>query len=66
LKEYTIPRAAQTPEIEVFLLPTTQPEGPYGAKGLAEPPIVATAPAIANAVFQASGQRLTSFPLKLK
>jgi len=66
LKEYTIPRAAQTPEIEIFLLPTTQPEGPYGAKGLAEPPIVATAPAIANAVFQASGQRLTSFPLKLK
>ncbi len=65
LKQYTIPRATQVPEIEVFLLPTEQPEGPYGAKGLAEPPIVATAPAIANAVFQACGQRLTRLPLKL-
>lgn len=65
LKLYTIPKATQVPEIEVFLLPTKQPEGPYGAKGLAEPPIVATAPAIANAVFQATGVRLTRFPLKL-
>lgn len=65
LKEYTIPKATQAPEVEVFLLPTVQPEGPYGAKGLAEPPIVATAPAIANAVFQATGRRLTRFPLKL-
>lgn len=66
LKQYTIPKSTQVPEIDVYLLPTVQPEGPYGAKGLAEPPIVATAPAIANAVFQATGQRLTSFPLKLE
>ncbi|MCS7248160.1 MAG: molybdopterin-dependent oxidoreductase [Anaerolineales bacterium] len=66
LNKYTIPRATQVPEIEVHLLSTIQPEGPFGAKGLAEPPIVATAPAIANAVFQATGRRLTRFPLRLE
>jgi CO/xanthine dehydrogenase Mo-binding subunit len=66
LKQYAIPTALQTPEIELTYLDSIQPEGPFGAKGLAEPTMVATAPAIANAVYQASGQRLRSFPLVLQ
>ncbi len=63
LGQYTIPTALDVPEIDLTYLDTIQPEGPFGAKGLAEPTLVATAPAIANAVFQASGQRLRSIPL---
>lgn len=66
LKQYAMPTALQTPEIELTYLDSFQPEGPFGAKGLAEPTMVATAPAIANAVYQASGQRLRTFPLKLQ
>ena len=36
---------------------------PNGAKGLGEPPIIPTAPAIANAVFDATGLRLRDLPL---
>jgi CO/xanthine dehydrogenase Mo-binding subunit len=66
LKEYTIPTAVDIPEIDLTYLDTIQPEGPFGAKGLAEPTLVATAPAIANAVYQATGQRLRALPLKLE
>lgn len=66
LAEYHIPTALEAPEIDLTYLDTLQPEGPFGAKGLAEPTLVATAPAIANAVFQASGQRLRTIPLKLE
>jgi CO/xanthine dehydrogenase Mo-binding subunit/aerobic-type carbon monoxide dehydrogenase small subunit (CoxS/CutS family) len=66
LNQYTIPTALDVPEIDLTYLDTIQPEGPFGAKGLAEPTLVATAPAIANAVFQASGQRLRALPLKLE
>jgi CO/xanthine dehydrogenase Mo-binding subunit len=65
LKDYTIPTAQDAPEIDLKYLDTLQVEGPFGAKGLAEPTMVATAPAIANAVFHATGQRLRDFPLKL-
>jgi CO/xanthine dehydrogenase Mo-binding subunit/aerobic-type carbon monoxide dehydrogenase small subunit (CoxS/CutS family) len=65
LRDYTIPTAQDAPEIDLKYLDTIQVEGPFGAKGLAEPTMVATAPAIANAVFHATGQRLRDFPLKL-
>jgi xanthine dehydrogenase molybdenum-binding subunit len=66
LKEYTMPTALDMPEVELTYLDTLQPEGPFGAKGLAEPTLISTAPAIANAVYQATGKRLRSFPLKLQ
>ena len=65
LRDYHIPTALDVPEIELTYLDTYQAKGPFGAKGLAEPTMVATAPAIANAVFHATGQRLRKFPLKL-
>ena len=66
LSDYTIPTVVDMPEIEFTFLDSYQAKGPYGAKGLAEPTMIATAPAIANAVFHATGQRLRHFPLKLK
>jgi CO/xanthine dehydrogenase Mo-binding subunit len=38
-------------------------EGPFGARGVGEPPILALAPAIANAIYDALGVRITSLPI---
>ncbi len=46
-----------------FVETSPEPTGPFGAKGLGEPGMVATAPAIANAVFDAVGVRLTDLPM---
>jgi CO/xanthine dehydrogenase Mo-binding subunit len=42
---------------------TDDPQGPYGAKGLGEMGLVPTAAAIANAVYDATGARITRIPL---
>jgi CO/xanthine dehydrogenase Mo-binding subunit len=64
--EYLIPTSLDMPEIEATYIETDFPEGPYGAKNLAEPVLVATAPAIANAVFHATGVRHYTLPLTLE
>ncbi|MGC9467743.1 MAG: xanthine dehydrogenase family protein molybdopterin-binding subunit [Anaerolineae bacterium] len=60
---YRIPRAMDVPEVEGTYIETSLPEGPFGAKNLAEPVMVGAAPAIANAFYQATGHRIRSFPL---
>jgi len=42
---------------------TIDPNGPYGAKGASETPIVPTAGAVANAIYDAVGVRITSLPI---
>jgi len=64
--EYLIPTSLDVPEIEATYIETDFPEGPYGAKNLAEPVLVATAPALANAVFHATGVRHHTLPLTLE
>ncbi len=59
---YLIPRASDMPAIEINYIQNDYPEGPYGAKNLAEPVMIATTPAIANALFQATGKRYRSAP----
>jgi isoquinoline 1-oxidoreductase len=59
LSEYRVPRFNDLPPIEVILL--NRPDLPSAGAG--ETPIVAVAPAIANAIFAASGVRLRSLPL---
>ena len=63
---YMIPTSLDVPEIGATYIETNFPEGPYGAKNLAEPVLVATAPAIANAVFHATGTRHHTLPLTLE
>ena len=64
LEEYKVPTAADVPVIEHARLDHPDPEAnPTGAKGIGEPPLVPTAPAIANAVFDAVGVRLRDAPL---
>ncbi len=63
-KQYQIPTALDMPDlIETHFVETHLPEGPFGAKNLAEPVMIATTPAIANAVFHATGVRCRDFPI---
>ena len=61
---YRIPQATDLPPIEVHLVEEPDPTGPYGAKGVGEPPIVPTAPAIANAIANATGCRFRELPIR--
>jgi carbon-monoxide dehydrogenase large subunit len=62
--DYKISTATDIPRaIEVKLIESPNPEGPYGAKGLGEGPIVPTAPAIAAAIYNAIGIRFKKFPI---
>lgn len=63
LNQYKLPTAMDVPEIEATFVKTTFPNGPFGAKNLAEPVMIATTPAIANAVFHAVGVRCRQFPI---
>ena len=63
LNQYHLPTALDVPEIETTFIKTTFPNGPFGAKNLAEPVMIATTPAIANAVFHAVGVRCRQFPI---
>ena len=62
-RDYTIATAVDVPEIVSILVPTHEPTGPFGAKAIAEIPINGPAPAIANAVFHATGVRVREIPL---
>ena len=59
LSEYRVPRFRDVPPIEVVLL--DRPDLP--SQGGGETPLIAVAPAIANAIFDATGRRLRSLPL---
>ena len=60
LSPYQVPRITDTPEMEVVLC--GDPEDP--STGAGEPGLVTVAPAIANAVFDATTQRIRELPLK--
>jgi CO/xanthine dehydrogenase Mo-binding subunit len=50
------------PPIEVILFEDREPLGPYGAKGVGEPALVATAPAILSAIRDATGAEIAHLP----
>jgi xanthine dehydrogenase molybdenum-binding subunit len=60
---YKIPRADDIPTIASAMIEIPEQEGPFGAKGVGEPGSVPTAPAIANAVFDAVGVRIRDLPI---
>ncbi len=59
---YKIYRADEMPELGVILVQTNEPSGPFGAKAIAEIPKDGVAPALANAIFDATGVRLRQIP----
>jgi xanthine dehydrogenase molybdenum-binding subunit len=61
--DYRLHTAADMPEIETIIVETDDPEGPFGAKGVGEMGANAIAAAVANAVFDAVGVRITSLPI---
>ncbi|HXG04334.1 MAG TPA: molybdopterin cofactor-binding domain-containing protein, partial [Candidatus Binatia bacterium] len=63
LLDYALPAADQVPPIEAHLVEVPSEEGPLGARGVGEPPVVAAAAAIANAVADATGVRPTALPI---
>ncbi|MFW6075128.1 MAG: xanthine dehydrogenase family protein molybdopterin-binding subunit [Chloroflexota bacterium] len=63
LMDYGLPKANQIPPMETIVLEIPSRSGPYGAKGVGEPPIVPGAAAIANAVYAASNVRIAEMPL---
>ncbi|MEM3112510.1 MAG: molybdopterin cofactor-binding domain-containing protein, partial [Candidatus Anstonellales archaeon] len=63
LKDYYIPTSLDVPSIESILIESNDPNGPYGAKGVGETSLIPVAPAIANAIFHATGVRMTEIPI---
>ena len=63
MTNYIMPTAEDLPPIRVFFEEVPYQYGPYGAKGIGELPMDGPAPAIINAVVQATGLNFTSIPL---
>lgn len=62
--EYLIPTSKDMPvNYENIILEVPEASGPFGAKGIGEIPLVPTAPAVANAVSDAVGVRVTRLPI---
>jgi len=62
LHDYLIPTFGDMPDIEILLVEDPEPLGPYGAKGIGEPALIPTAPAILGAIHHATGVRLFGVP----
>ncbi len=62
-RDYKILTAKDVIPIEPVIVETKDADGPYGAKGIGEPGLVPTAPAIANAIYDAIGVRIRDLPM---
>ena len=62
LHDYLIPTIGDVPEIECILVEDPEPAGPFGAKGVGEPALIPTAPAILGAIRDATGARIDRVP----
>jgi CO/xanthine dehydrogenase Mo-binding subunit len=63
LLDYRMPTALDLPLLDTVILETPADEGPYGVRGVGEPPIVPPPAAISNAVSAAIGARMTHLPM---
>ena len=61
--DYRLPTALDVPNIETRIVEVPSEDGPYGARGVGEPSIIAGVAAIANAVEDATGARVTEAPI---
>ena len=63
LRNYHIPQYSDVPRTEVFFASTHDAAGPMGAKSMSESPYNPVAPALANAIRDATGVRLSALPM---
>ena len=64
LMDYALPDITQSAhELEAVMVEVESDHGPYGARGVGEPPVTATAGAVANAIRAAAGGRVTTLPM---
>jgi CO/xanthine dehydrogenase Mo-binding subunit len=61
--EYLIPTTLDVGELDTIIVEDPEPTGPFGAKGVAEPALIPTAPAIVGAVYDAIGVMISDLPL---
>jgi CO/xanthine dehydrogenase Mo-binding subunit len=61
--DYRVPTSADLPTVESVIVEVEAPNGPFGAKGVGEPPITPTLATMANAVADAVGVRITELPM---
>ena len=63
---YLIPTSKDIPEVIPIVVEDEEPTGPFGAKGVGEPALIPSAPAIVNAIADAIGQRIYDLPANLE
>jgi CO/xanthine dehydrogenase Mo-binding subunit len=61
--EYAMPTIDGVPPIDLEIVEVPAPDGPFGAKGVGEPPVIAVAAAVANAIAAAVGVRMRELPM---
>lgn len=61
--DYKLMTTTDLPELDLSFIETNDPAGPHGAKGIGEAPMIPVAPAIANAVYNATGVRIRELPM---
>ena len=64
--EYLIPTSMDVPPVRTIIVENEDPAGPFGAKSVGEPTNEIAAPAVANAIFNATGKRITELPASLE
>ncbi len=63
LHDYLIPTVGDVPEMTTIIIEDPAIDGPYGAKGVGEPALISTAPAIFGGIFKAVGVRVRKVPV---
>ncbi len=66
LVDFKIPSILDVPMVDPIIVESDDPLGPFGAKGVGEPPYGVPAPAIANAIYNAVGLRLNEIPINIR
>jgi CO/xanthine dehydrogenase Mo-binding subunit len=61
--DYAIPSAGAMPPVDLEIVEIPAPDGPFGAKGIGEAPVIAAAAAVANAIAAATGVRMRELPM---
>jgi CO/xanthine dehydrogenase Mo-binding subunit len=66
MKDYYIPTSSDMPKVVPIIIESPEPTGPFGAKGVGEPALIPTAPAIINGITNALGARIYHLPANLE